>query len=307
MDIKGRNFLKLLDFTPEEINGLVELAARLKADKKAGREKQMLKGKNIVLLFEKDSTRTRCAFEVGAYDQGAQVTYLGPTGSQMGKKVLLVDADPQANATSGLGFDINNRGIYECITGECGAADVIIGSPDVKHLSVLPSSIDLVGADAELPGLEDGHLRMKKSLDAVKAEYDFIFIDCSPSLGYTTVNALVAADSVLIPVQCEYFALEGLGKLLSTIKMTKSRLNPGLEIEGFVMTMYSRSRLANQVTLEVREHFKHLAYDTIIQRNIRLSEAPSHGKPVILHDAASTGSAAYMNLAKEFMQRNRKQ
>ena len=208
----------------------------------------------------------------------------------MGKKVLLVDADPQANATSGLGFDINNRGIYECITGECGAADVIIGSPDVKHLSVLP-----------------GHLRMKKSLDAVKAEYDFIFIDCSPSLGYTTVNALVAADSVLIPVQCEYFALEGLGKLLSTIKMTKSRLNPGLEIEGFVMTMYSRSRLANQVTLEVREHFKHLAYDTIIQRNIRLSEAPSHGKPVILHDAASTGSAAYMNLAKEFMQRNRKQ
>ena len=224
----------------------------------------------------------------------------------MGKKVLLVDADPQANATSGLGFDINNRGIYECITGSCGAAEAILASPDVKNLSVLPSSIDLVGADAELPGLEDGHLRLRKSLDAVKENYDFVFIDCSPSLGYTTVNALVAADSVLIPVQCEYFALEGLGKLLSTIKMTKSRLNPGLEIEGFVMTMYSRSRLANQVTLEVRDHFKHLAYDTIIQRNIRLSEAPSHGKPVILHDASSTGSAAYMNLAKEFMQRNRK-
>ena len=222
----------------------------------------------------------------------------------MGKKVLLVDADPQANATSGLGFDINNRGIYECITGECGAADVIIGSPDVKHLSVLPSSIDLVGADAELPGLEDGHLRMKKSLDAVKAEYDFIFIDCSPSLGYTTVNALVAADSVLIPVQCEYFALEGLGKLLSTIKMTKSRLNPGLEIEGFVMTMYSRSRLANQVTLEVREHFKHLAYDTIIQRNIRLSEAPSHGKPITAYDKTCRGADAYTALAAEFLRKN---
>ena len=222
----------------------------------------------------------------------------------MGKKVLLVDADPQANATSGLGLDINNRGIYECIVGECTAAEVIVPNPDVKGLFVLPSSIDLVGADAELPNLEDGHLRMKQCLAPVQEEYDFIYIDCSPSLGYTTVNALVAADSVLIPVQCEYFALEGLGKLLNTIKMTKARLNPSLDIEGFVMTMYSRSRLANQVTLEVKEHFKHLAYDTIIQRNIRLSEAPSHGKPVILHDASSTGSIAYMNLAQEFIRRN---
>lgn len=222
----------------------------------------------------------------------------------MGKKVLLVDADPQANATSGLGLDINNRGIYECIVGECTAAEVIVPNEDVAGLSVLPSSIDLVGADAELPNLEDGHLRMKQCLDPIRGDYDFIFIDCSPSLGYTTVNALVAADSVLIPVQCEYFALEGLGKLLNTIKMTKARLNPSLDIEGFVMTMYSRSRLANQVTLEVREHFKHLAYDTIIQRNIRLSEAPSHGKPVILHDASSTGSIAYMNLAQEFIRRN---
>lgn len=222
----------------------------------------------------------------------------------MGKKVLLVDADPQANATSGLGLDINNRGIYECIVGECTAAEAIVPNEDVAGLSVLPSSIDLVGADAELPNLEDGHLRMKQCLDPIRGDYDFIFIDCSPSLGYTTVNALVAADSVLIPVQCEYFALEGLGKLLNTIKMTKARLNPSLDIEGFVMTMYSRSRLANQVTLEVREHFKHLAYDTIIQRNIRLSEAPSHGKPVILHDASSTGSIAYMNLAQEFIRRN---
>lgn len=222
----------------------------------------------------------------------------------MGKKILLVDADPQANATSGLGFDINNRGIYECICGQYPACEAIVQSPDIRNLWVLPSSIDLVGADAELPTLEDGHLRMKETLRAIRDDYDFVFIDCSPSLGYTTVNALVAADSVLIPVQCEYFALEGLGKLLNTIKMTKAKLNPSLAIEGFVMTMYSRSRLANQVALEVREHFKHLAYDTIIQRNIRLSEAPSHGKPVILHDASSTGSVAYMNLAKEFVQRN---
>lgn len=223
-----------------------------------------------------------------------------------GKKVLLVDADPQSNATSGLGFDINNRGIYECLTGECAPVDVILASPDIKKLSVLPSSIDLVGADTELANLEDGHFRLRKVLEQVKDDYDFIFIDCSPSLGFITVNALVAADSVLIPVQCEYFALEGLGKLLNTIKMTKAKLNPSLEIEGFVMTMYSRSRLANQVAFEVKDHFKHLAYDTIILRNVRLSEAPSHGKPVILHDASSTGSQCYMNLTKEFLQRNKK-
>lgn len=223
----------------------------------------------------------------------------------MGKKILLVDADPQANATSGLGFDIKNRGIYECIMGDCMAQDVILQSEDIKKLSLLPSSIDLVGADAELSQLDGGHFRIKNVLEPVKDLYDFIFIDCSPSLGFTTLNALVAADSVLIPVQCEYFALEGLGKLLNTIKMTKSKLNPQLEIEGFVMTMYQRSRLANQVALEVREHFKHLAYDTIIQRNVRLSEAPSHGKPVILHDAASSGSQGYMDFAKEFMRRNK--
>lgn len=223
----------------------------------------------------------------------------------MGKKVLLVDADPQANATSGLGLDINNRGIYECIMEEAEAGDVIVKSPDVKKLFILPASINLVGADAELATLENGHFRIKNCLDPIKDDYDFIFIDCSPSLGFTTVNSLVASDSVLIPVQCEYFALEGLGKLLNTIKMTKAKLNPGLEIEGFVMTMYSRSRLANQVALEVKEHFKHLAYETIIQRNIRLSEAPSHGLPVILHDAGSVGSIAYMNLANEFVRRNK--
>lgn len=224
----------------------------------------------------------------------------------MGKKILLVDADPQANATSGLGFDIRNEGIYECIVGKRTASEVIVKSEDVKKLSVLPSSINLVGADAELATLTDGHYRMKRVLDQVRDEYDYIFIDCSPSLGYTTVNALVASDSVLIPVQCGYFALEGLGKLLNTIKMVKGKLNTALEIEGFVMTMYSRSRLANQVTFEVKEHFKHLTYDTIIARSVRLDEAPSHGVPVILHDAASSGSKCYMELAKEFLKRNRK-
>jgi len=224
----------------------------------------------------------------------------------MGKKILLVDADPQANATSGLGFDIKNEGIYECIVGNRTAREVILKSEEVKKLSVLPSSINLVGADAELATLSDGHYRLKSVLEEVRNDYDYIFIDCSPSLGFTTVNALVASDSVLIPVQCGYFALEGLGKLLNTIKMVKSKLNPTLDIEGFVMTMYSRSRLANQVTMEVKEHFKHLTYETIIARSVRLDEAPSHGIPVILHDAASTGSKCYMELAKEFLKRNRK-
>lgn len=224
----------------------------------------------------------------------------------MGKKILLVDADPQANATSGLGFDIQNQGIYECIIGSREATEVIQQSAEVKKLSVLPSSINLVGADAELASLSDGHFRLKKVLDPLREKYDYIFIDCSPSLGYTTVNALVASDSVLIPVQCGYFALEGLGKLLNTIKMVKSKLNTGLEIEGFLMTMYSRSRLANQVTMEVKEHFKHLTYDTIIVRSVRLDEAPSHGLPVILHDASSSGSKCYVELAKEFLRRNRK-
>ncbi|MBQ5874610.1 MAG: ParA family protein [Alistipes sp.] len=225
----------------------------------------------------------------------------------LGKKVLLLDADPQANATSGLGFDIELDGIYECIIGEKRAEDVILQSPDVKKLWLLPSSIKLVAADTELPMMENAHFVIKDIINQVRDKYDYIFVDCSPSLGYTTVNILTAADSVLIPVQCEYLALEGLSKLLNTIKLVKGGLNPDLDIEGFVLTMYMRNRLNNQVATEVREHFGELAFDTVIQRNIRLGEAPSHGKPIMLYDAAASGSINYLNLAKEFLKRNRKQ
>ena len=224
----------------------------------------------------------------------------------LGKKVLLLDADPQANATSGLGFDIELEGIYECLVGEKRAEEVILQSPDIKKLWVLPSSIDLVAADTELPKMENGHHIIKNVIEPVLDRFDYILIDCSPSLGYTTVNILTAADSVLIPVQCEYLALEGLSKLLNTIKIVKSGLNPALEIEGFVLTMYMRNRLNNQVANEVREHFGPLAFDTVIQRNIRLGEAPSHGKPIMLYDASATGAVNYLNLAKELLKRNRK-
>ena len=217
----------------------------------------------------------------------------------LGKKVLLLDADPQANATSGLGFDIN-------LAGQKQADEVLLQSPDVKNLWVLPSSIDLVAADTELPKMENAHHVMKRIVDSVRGKFDYIFIDCSPSLGYTTVNILTAADTVLIPVQCEYLALEGLSKLLNTIRKVKGGLNPGLDIEGFLLTMYMRNRLNNQVVSEVREHFGPLAYDTIIQRNIRLGEAPSHGKPVMLYDAGAVGSENYLALAREFLKRNRK-
>lgn len=224
----------------------------------------------------------------------------------LGKKVLLLDADPQANATSGLGFDINLEGIYECISGSRRAEEVILNSEQIKKLWVLPSSIDLVAADTELPKRENAHFVIKQIVDEVRDRFDYIFIDCSPSLGYTTLNILTAADSVLIPVQCEYLALEGLSKLLNTVRKVKSSLNPALEIEGFLLTMYMRNRLNNQVVTEVRNHFGELAYETIIQRNIRLGEAPSHGKPVMLYDASAAGSVSYLALAREFLKRNKK-
>lgn len=221
------------------------------------------------------------------------------------KKVLLVDADPQANATSGLGFDINNNGIYEVLVGSVKINNAIRISEDLPMLNILPSSIDLAGAEAELLNMDGGSQRMRDILMDVKNDYDYIFIDCSPSLGIITINALNAADSVIIPVQCEYFALEGISKLFNTVKMIKKRLNPSLEIEGFLMTMYdSRLRLSNQVVSEVQTHFGDLMFKTIINRNIRLSEAPSYGKPVLIYDATSIGSAAYLSLANELIEKN---
>jgi chromosome partitioning protein len=222
------------------------------------------------------------------------------------KKVLLVDADPQANASSGLGVDLNKieYSIYECIIDHVDVREAIY-TTDIEGLDIVPSHIDLVGAEIEMLNMDHREQVIKKILEPMKSEYDYILIDCSPSLGLITVNALTAADSVIIPVQCEYFALEGISKLLNTIKIIKSKLNTSLEIEGFLLTMYdSRLRLANQVYDEVKRHFQNLVFKTVIQRNVRLSEAPSHGIPAILFDADSVGAKNHLALAKEIIERN---
>ena len=223
-----------------------------------------------------------------------------------GKRVLLVDADPQANASSGLGVDIRDlqASIYECLVNGLDPHEAVIKT-EVEHLDLIPSHIDLVGAEIEMLNIEHREQVIKNLLAPVKDDYDYILIDCSPSLGLITVNALTAADSVIIPVQCEYFALEGISKLLNTIKIIKSKLNPNLEIEGFLLTMYdSRLRLANQIYDEVKRHFQELVFKTVIQRNVKLSEAPSHGLPAILYDADSTGSKNHLALAKEIINKN---
>jgi chromosome partitioning protein len=221
-------------------------------------------------------------------------------------KTLLVDGDPQANTTTGVGFDLHNitQSLYDCMVNQAQAKDVILKT-DIPNLDLIPSHIDMVGFEIEMINYPNREMVLKNLLEPVKKDYDFIIIDCSPSLGLITVNALTAADAVIVPVQCEFFALEGLGKLLNTIKIVQSRLNPSLEIEGILMTMYDgRLRLCNQVVSEVRRHFDELVFNTIIHRNARLSEAPSVGKPVILYDANSKGSVNYLNLAKEILQKN---
>ena len=221
------------------------------------------------------------------------------------KRVLLVDADPQANASSGLGVDLNevDSTLYECIINQGNIKEAIY-TTDIEGFDVVPSHINLVGAEVEMLNLKKREYILKELLTPIRDEYDYILIDCSPSLGLITVNSLTAADSVIIPVQCEYFALEGISKLLNTIKIIKKKLNPALEIEGFVLTMYdSRLRLANQIYDEVKRHFQELVFKTVIQRNVKLSEAPSHGLPAILYDADSTGSKNHMALAKEIIQR----
>ena len=221
----------------------------------------------------------------------------------LGEKVLLVDADPQANASSGLGINVQSLQftIYECLIDGVEPKDAILPT-EIENLFILPSHIDLVGAEIEMLNLDHREKVMQNLLRPLKPYYNYILIDCSPSLGLITVNSLTASDSVIIPVQCEYFALEGISKLLNTIKIIKSKLNPSLEIEGFLLTMYdNRLRLANQVYAEVKKHFQEMVFDTVIARNVRLSEAPSYGKPVMVYDPESKGAINYQALAKELI------
>lgn len=221
-------------------------------------------------------------------------------------RTLLIDADPQANSTTGVGFDLHNitTSLYDAMINGTPLSDVVLKT-EIPHLDLIPSHIDLVGAEIELVNFPNRENVLKNLIAAIDDQYDYIIIDCLPSLGLITVNALVASNSVIVPVQCEFFALEGLGKLLNTIKIVQSRLNPDLQIEGILMTMYDgRLRLSNQVVSEVRKHFDEMVFSTIIHRNTRLSEAPSVGKPVILYDADSKGTVNYLNLAKEILQKN---
>ena len=260
------------------------------------REKRTSMGKIIALANQK-----------GGVGKTTTTINLAASLATLEKKVLVIDADPQANASSGLGVNVQEVecSIYECLINQADIREAIY-TTDIDGLDIVSSHIDLVGAEIEMLNLENREKIMKNVLEPMKKEYDYLLIDCSPSLGLITINALTAADSVIIPVQCEYFALEGISKLLNTIKIIKTKLNTGLEIEGFLLTMFdSRLRLANQIYDEVKRHFQELVFKTIIHRNVKLSEATSHGIPTILYDADSNGAKTHLALAKEIIMRNK--
>ncbi len=276
-------------------------------------KQQLFHGKYVSLQFKSIGERLKMgkiialANQKGGVGKTTTTINLAASLATLEKSVLVVDADPQANASSGLGVDLKevDCSLYECIINHTDVREAIY-TTDIEGLDIIPSHIDLVGAEIEMLNLDNRERVIKNMLDPIRNEYDYILIDCSPSLGLITVNALTAADSVIIPVQCEYFALEGISKLLNTIKIIKSKLNTKLEIEGFLLTMYdSRLRLANQIYDEVKRHFQELVFKTVIQRNVKLSESPSHGLPVILYDADSTGSKNHLALAKEIISKNK--
>ena len=258
------------------------------------------------LFFKRMGKIIAIANQKGGVGKTTSAINLAASLAVLEKRTLLVDADPQANSTSGLGLNPKDitQGIYECMVDGINPKDAVVKN-ELKYLDILPSHIDLVGAEVEMVSIERREEKMRDALAKVKNDYDYIIIDCSPSLGLITINALTAADSVIIPVQCEYFALEGLGKLLNTIKIIQTRLNQRLEIEGILLTLYdSRTSLGNQVVEEVRTHFQKMTFNTIIPRNVKLSESPSFGLPVIVHDAESKGAISYLNLAHEVLNKN---